>query len=296
MGKTELYGLRITSKIEPGTDLAKLIVDEAEKQAYGIVENDVIVITSKIVSKAEGRIHKLEDIRPSRRAHLLSKFYRTPPKVMELYLREGEIKAVVPVEKLSREYGHLWEEYTTDRKAAHAVIREHPYIFLIDTGDRLLTWGGIDFSNSPPGYCTSLPKDPDESARRIRGEIRKLTGKDTAVVITDTEWKLDKFGTIDIAIGSSGIQPISRNCGAKDLYGTPKFGGIDDLTDLVSASANLLFGQTDEAIPIAIIRGVKYEKSEKGVADVPSPMKASGKALRMLAWENIRFKLLFKLF
>jgi len=141
-----------------------------------------------------------------------------------------------------------------------------------------------------------IPKDPDESARRIRGDIRKLTGKETAVVITDTEWKLDKFGTVDIAIGCSGIQPISRNFGGKDLYGKPKFGGVDDLTDLVSASANLLFGQTDEATPIAIIRGLKYEKSEEGVIDVIYPREIFEKALRMLTWENIKFKLISKLF
>ncbi|MEM1661186.1 MAG: coenzyme F420-0:L-glutamate ligase [Candidatus Bathyarchaeia archaeon] len=138
--------------------------------------------------------------------------------------------------------------------------------------------------------------DPDESAKRIRDEIKRLVGKDVAVVITDTEWKLNKFGTVDIAIGSSGIQPISRGFGAKDLYGKPKFGGVDDLTDLVSASANLLFGQTDEAIPVAIIRGLKYEKSEKGIKSVTYPRKAIREALKMLTKENFKFKLLSKLF
>jgi len=294
--KVEIYGLKMSEDINSETDLPKLIVEEAERQAYGIKEGDVIVITSKIVSKVEGRTRKLSDVKPSRRAYFLSRFYKTPPEVMELYLREGEIKAVIPIEKLAKKYGHLFEEYTRNKEDAQKVIREHPYIFLIDVRNRLLTWGGIDFSNSPPGYCTLIPEDPDESARRIREKIRELTGKETAVVIADTEWKLDKFGTVDIAIGSSGIQPVSRNFGAKDLYGKPKFGGVDDLTDLVSASANLLFGQTDEAIPVVIIRGLKYERSEKGVANVTYPMKAFREALRMLAWENIKFKLLSKLF
>jgi coenzyme F420-0:L-glutamate ligase/coenzyme F420-1:gamma-L-glutamate ligase len=293
--KVEIYGLRVTEDVNSETNLPKLIVKEAEGQAYGIREGDVVVITSKIVSKVEGGVHKLSEVKPSRRAYLLSRFYKTPPEVMELYLRAGEIRAVIPIEKLAKKYGHLFEEYARNKEDAHKAIREHPYIFLVRVGNRLLTWGGIDFSNSPPGYCTSIPQDPDESARRIREEIRKLTGKETAVVITDTEGKLDKFGTIDIAIGSSGIQPISRNFGAKDLYGTPKFGGIDDLTNLVSASASLLFGQTDEAIPIAIIRGLKYEKSEKGIKGLNYLRKTYRGALGILAWENIKFKLLSKL-
>ena len=89
----------------------------------------------------------------------------------------------------------------------------------------------LDFSNSPPGYCTLPPKNSDESARRIRKGVRRLTGKNVAVIITDTEWKLDKFGTVDIALGCSGIQPISKKFGSKDLYEKPKFGGVDDLSE-----------------------------------------------------------------
>jgi coenzyme F420-0:L-glutamate ligase/coenzyme F420-1:gamma-L-glutamate ligase len=291
MKRIEIYGLRITEAIDSETDLPKLIVEEAERQAYGIRQDDVIVLTSKIVSKVEGRVHKLSDVKPSRRAYFLSRLYRTRPEAMELYLREGEIIGIIPVEKLSKKYGHLYEGYARNKEDAKRVVEEHPYIFLIDVGGRLLTWGGIDFSNSPPGYCTSIPKDPDESARRIRDGIRRLTGRETAVVIADTEWKLDKFGTVDIAIGSSGIRPISRNFGGKDLYGKPKFGGVDDLTDLVSAAANLVFGQTDEATPVAIVRGLKYERSGEGIRDVIYPRKMFEKALLMITWENIKFKL-----
>ena len=145
-----------------------------------------------------------------------------------------------------------------------------------------------------PGHCT-LIADPDESAKRIRKSIRALRGKDVAVVISDTEWKLDKFGTIDIAIGCSGIQPISRNFGGKDLYGKPKFGGVDDITDLVAAAANLSFGQTDESIQIAIIRGLRYEKSEEGVKDVIYLREAVRKALGMIIWESIKFNVVSKI-
>jgi coenzyme F420-0:L-glutamate ligase/coenzyme F420-1:gamma-L-glutamate ligase len=295
MSRIEVYGLRVAVDINTQTDLPRLIVEKAEKKGCGIVEGDVIVVTSKVVSKAEGRVHRLGDVRPSRRAYLLSRIYRTQPEAMELYLREGEIRLVIPVEKLSRMYGHLYERYASSKEGAWEVIREHPYIFMIDVGGRLLSWGGIDFSNSPPGYCTSIPEDPDISARRIREGVRRLTGRDVAVVIADTEWKLDKFGTTDIAIGCSGIQPISRNFGGRDLYGKPKFGGVDNLADLASAAANLLIGQTDEATPIAIIRGLKYEKSEEGIRDVIYPREVFKKALRTIIWENIKFKIISKI-
>jgi coenzyme F420-0:L-glutamate ligase/coenzyme F420-1:gamma-L-glutamate ligase len=166
--RIEIYGLRVAVDINTQTDLPRLIVEEAEKKGCGIMEDDVIVVTSKVVSKAEGRVHRLGDVRPSRRAYLLSRIYRTQPEAMELYLREGGIIWVIPVEKLTRMYGHFYGRYASSKEGAWEVIKEHPYIFMIDVGGRLLSLGGIDFSNSPPGYCTSIPEDPDESARRIR--------------------------------------------------------------------------------------------------------------------------------
>jgi len=292
--KYEVIGLKIERDIGPGADLSKIIIEEAEKQGDGIEENDVIAITSKIVSKAEGRMYKITDVKPSRKARFLSRFYKISPEVMELYLQQGKVEAVIPIEKLARKYGYLFEEYVRNKEGAQKAIRKEPYIFLIDVGNRLLTWGGVDFSNAPPGYCTALPINPDKSAKRIREGIRSSTSKDTAVVITDTEWKLDIFGTVDIALGCSGIQPLSRNFGEKDLYGKPKFGGVDNLADLFAASANLLFGQTTSATPIVIIRDLKYERSEKGVGDIVYPHKIFRKGLRILAWETIKFKLISK--
>jgi len=293
MEEVKLYGLKISKDISPKTDLPKLLVEEAKAQGCGIEENDVLVITSKIVSKAEGRFYKLEDVVPSRKARALSRIYGKDARAIELILRNSDsISFIIPIYKLAKAYGKLFKEYVKDEEAAIEIIRKDPYIFMANVGGMLLTDAGLDFSNSPEGYCTLPPKNPDESARRIREGVKKLTGKEVAIVITDTEWKIDKFESIDIAIGSSGIEPVSRGFGAKDLYGKPKFGGVDSLVDLISAAANLLFGQTSEAIPVVIIRGLKYERSEKGVKDVIYPRKAFRGALRMLIWENILFKLL----
>ncbi|MBS7609201.1 coenzyme F420-0:L-glutamate ligase [Candidatus Bathyarchaeota archaeon] len=297
MKKIEVYGLKICEDINSETDLPKLIVKEAERQAYGIKENDVIVITSKIVSKAEGRFYRLSDVHPSRKSYILSKIFKRDAREIELILHNSDgIEFIIPIEKLARKYGKLFRSYVSNEEVARSLLRKDPYIFMTSVGGMLLTDAGLDFSNSPSGNCTLPPKDPDESARKIRYSIRELTGKDVAVFITDTEWKLDKFGTVDIAIGSSGIDPISRKFGAKDLYGKPKFGGVDNLTDLLSASANLLFCQTDESIPIAILRGFEYERREKGIKDVTYLRKVPRRVLRMLILENIKFRLLCILF
>lgn len=293
--KIEIYGLKMAQEIDQGVDLAKLISETADEQANGICENDVIVITGKIVSKAEGRQHKLEEVEPSKKAVRLSRWCGIPPREVELYLRAGEIRVVIPVRDLAKRHGQLFKQHTTDEKAAEKVIQADPYMFLIDVDGQLLTWGGIDFSNSPEGYYTALPLNPDESARRIKERIRELTDKDVAVIIADTEVKIDKFGTMDIAIGSSGIQPVSREFASPDLYGKPKFGGVDDMTDLCTASANLLFGQTSAGSPVAIIRGLTYERSQKGIRDAAPTGNIIYDAIGATIWQTVKFRFMSKL-
>jgi len=310
MSKIEVYGIKIEGEIEPGTDIARTVVENAERYGYGISDSDIIVVTSKIVSKAEGRMYKLLDVKPSRKASRLSKHYGIQPETMELHLKAGKIMAVIPVERLSRKYGLLFEEYARDKIAAQCLLKENPYLFLTDVNGQLLTDGGIDFSNCPPGFCTLLPEDPDGSARNIKEGIRELAKKNVAVVIADSDFRPDKFGTTDIAIGSAGIQPVTKRFADQDLYGKPKFGGIDDLTNLVSASANLVIGQTTEATPLAIVRGFRYEESDKGVSDVVHSMKsqrlhtpfgalsdrAYRKAFYSFLWESAKFWILSRLF
>jgi coenzyme F420-0:L-glutamate ligase/coenzyme F420-1:gamma-L-glutamate ligase len=119
---------------------------------------------------------------------------------------------------------------------------------------------GINGSNHEKGIVSLLPEDPDQAAKDIRQELQRMTGKKLAVILADTE--MIPFGTMDFAVGSSGIDPVSKQFGQEDIFGKPKFGGID-LTahELCSASA-LVFGQTDAGIPVAIIRGCEYQINE----------------------------------
>lgn len=267
--KVEIIGLKIEDEIKPGCDLVEVLLKAAEKVKVEISDGDIIAITSKIVSKAEGKFYKLSDVKPSKRALILSRIYGKDPREIELILRNSDrIAFIIPIKKLVKRYGYLFREYASDPKVAIKLIESDPYIFMTYVRGMILTDAGLDFSNSPEGYCTLSPADPDVSADRIRRRIKEWTGKEVGVVIVDTEWKIDRFGSVDVAIGSSGIEVVTKKFGSVDLYGKPKFGGVDIIPDLVAASANLLFGQTDEAVPIVIIKGIKFKKSEKGIKDI----------------------------
>ncbi|HAZ32156.1 MAG TPA: hypothetical protein DCY61_05645 [Dehalococcoidia bacterium] len=130
-----------------------------------------------------------------------------------------------------------------------------------DKAGRIQNLAGIDTSNHP-GYLASLPpSDPDQSAQELRSAIKKLTGKEVAVLIADTQ--IVPFGTMDLAIGCAGIATVTKRFGKQDRFGKPKFGGMDITAYELTAAASLLFGQADEGIPVVIVRGFDYEVSEE---------------------------------
>jgi len=149
--KIELYGLRLDRDVEFGADLPKLIVEEAERQGFGIMGGDVVVVTSKVVSEAEGRLYRLSDVKPSWRARFLSGVYGKDAREVELILRNSDgIAFIIPVYKLAERYGGLFKGYAADEEAALNVIKKDPYIFMADVHGLTLTDAGLDFSNSPP--------------------------------------------------------------------------------------------------------------------------------------------------
>jgi coenzyme F420-0:L-glutamate ligase/coenzyme F420-1:gamma-L-glutamate ligase len=105
-----------------------------------------------------------------------------------------------------------------------------------------------------------LPENPDRAAKDIRARLKAGCGKEFAVILADTE--MIPFGTMDFAVGSSGISPVSKMFGQKDLFGRPKFGGIDLVAHELASASALVFGQTGAGIPVVVIRGYEYEVSE----------------------------------
>lgn len=261
MKKVEILGLGTVPDIKSGDKLGEIIVGCAEDEVGGIKERDIIVVTSKVVSKAENRVTTLSEVKPSKKALRLSRKTGKAASKIQLILDDGqEIVAVIPLSGLAEKY--VIRSTKRPDQARQLLDKESCILVTRDGGGRVHTYdGGIDSSNHPEGVVSLPPFDPDRSAGEIRDEIKRLTGKEVAVLIADTE--IVPFGSIDLATGCSGIEPITKRFGEPDRFGKPKFGGMDIIAYELTAAAALLFGQTDEGIPVAIIRGLDYAPNDK---------------------------------
>ncbi|RLE62960.1 MAG: coenzyme F420-0:L-glutamate ligase [Thermoprotei archaeon] len=235
-----IYGLETVPKIKPGDNLARIIVECAEREGVGIMDKDIIVVSSKIVSKSEGRIVSLRNVKTSKEAEKLSEKTGKDPKLLQLILDES--KELVKVER-----GHIIVE------TRHGIICAN---------------AGIDRSNvaGREDVVVLLPIDPDGSAKLLKKSIMELTGKKVAVIITDTYGRPLREGQVDMAIGLSGITPFKDYRGKKDWMGyTLKVKKIA-LVDEIAAAAELVKGNGNEGIPVAIVRGLEYEEAEEASA------------------------------
>jgi len=236
-GKTiSVIGLEGFPWIRDGDDLAKMIVETAEREGVSIEDGDILVVAQKVVSKAEGRVVRLKDVRPSKRAEKLAKISLKDPRFVELVLRET--KRVVKVSS---------EALMVETKQGIICIN-----------------AGIDKSNVPgeDSYAL-LPENPDESARRIRSQIMKLTGKRVAIVISDTYSRPLRRGQVEFAIGIVGINPFKDYRGQEDLFGYVLKVKNVAIVDEIASAAELIMGQAKEAVPVVVIKKLKRaERSE----------------------------------
>jgi coenzyme F420-0:L-glutamate ligase / coenzyme F420-1:gamma-L-glutamate ligase len=225
--------------IKPGDNLGKLIVDAAKKQGTPIQEKDVVVITHVVVSKAEGNIVDLDTVTPSQRALEIAKETNKDPALVEVVLRE-----------------------------AKDVVRVGPNSIITETFSGTISANsGVDRSNvSGDRNVVPLPKKPHESAQNIRQEIKRLTGVDVAVIVSDTHGRPFRVGEINVAVGVAGIKPIRDRRGEKDLFGYVLRIKQTAIADELSSAAELVIGQADEGIPAAIIRGYNYPTDENAAA------------------------------
>ncbi|MDH5481968.1 MAG: coenzyme F420-0:L-glutamate ligase [Candidatus Bathyarchaeota archaeon] len=225
--------------IESENDIGRMIVKISRKEGLKLEDGDVIVIAQKIFSKAEKRIAGLKDVVPSEKAEIIAKTIGKSRKFVELVLRET--KNIVKVSK---------EVLLVEDKRGLVCIN-----------------AGIDKSNvKGRDNFTLLPENPDESARKCRVTIKKLTSKNVAVIICDTYSRPFRRGQVNFAIGASGINPFKDYRGKKDLFGqTLKVKNVA-VVDEIAAAAELLMGQATEARPVVIIKGLNdvvdvHEKS-----------------------------------
>ncbi len=225
--------------ITKGDNIGRLICEAAEKQNTPIQENDIVVITHVAVSKAEGNVVNLDEIVPSEKAIEIARIVDKEPAMVEVILRETK-----------------------------EIVRIGPNSLIIETKNGVVAANaGVDRSNvKGERNVALLPQNSDASAQAIRKEVKKLTGCNVAVIVSDTHGRPLRMGEINVAIGIAGIKPIRDRRGEKDLFGYVLRIKQTCIVDELASAAELVIGQASEGIPAAIIRGYKYQKSETALA------------------------------
>jgi coenzyme F420-0:L-glutamate ligase / coenzyme F420-1:gamma-L-glutamate ligase len=229
----QVFGVAGLPEIEPGADLAAMILDAAAQQGTPLADGDVVVVTSKVVSKAEGRTVELADVQPSEFAVQWSQAWDKDPAVTEVVLRES--KRVV-------------------RQLGPVLITETHHGFVCANS-------GVDQSSSGAhGRLVLLPVDPDQSARTICSGFR-TAGVHAAVIVSDTFGRAWREGQTDVAIGIAGMSPLFSYIGQVDPHGH-EFRVQEICTaDEVAAAAELVKGNVSR-VPVAVVRGIEYEPDD----------------------------------
>ncbi|RLG49191.1 MAG: coenzyme F420-0:L-glutamate ligase [Thermoproteota archaeon] len=230
MLRIELIGVEGIPDVKEGDDIAKIIVQKLSEMGVSLENGDIIVVTQKIVSKAEGRIVNLGAVEPSQFAVEIARRYEKDARVIELALRES--KRIVRMDK-------------------RVLITETKHGFVCANS-------GVDLSNVGGGELASLlPEDPDASADRIRRRIREITGVDVGVVITDTWGRPWRRGQVNFAIGISGVKALLDYRGSLDMYGRELRATVIAVADEIAAAAELVMGKS-RRVPVALVRGCKH--------------------------------------
>ena len=233
----QIIPVGISTDIRAHDELDVIILDAIGEKRIKIMDGDVLVVAHKIVSKAEGRLVNLASVGPSRQALTMARKHGKDARVMELILKES----------------------------TH-VLRAQNGIIVSETKHGLVCANaGVDQSNVQGDVAVLLPDDPDKSARRIKDKIMKKTGKEIAVIITDTFGRPFRNGQTNVAIGVAGINPIRSYIGSYDMYGRKLRVSEIAIADEIASAAELVMGKA-EGVPTAIIRGFRFEKVKNSSA------------------------------
>jgi coenzyme F420-0:L-glutamate ligase/coenzyme F420-1:gamma-L-glutamate ligase len=239
MSVIQIIGVNGLPIVKKGDDLARLICEAATKQKTQIQNGDVLVVTHVVVSRAEGKTVNLDEVVPSEFAKSIARQYDKNPAMVEIVLRESK---------------------SIKRMGDGKLITETKHGFVCANS-------GVDKSNVPgENIVALLPENPDASAKRIRQGVKRLTGCEVAVIVSDTHGRPLRLGEINVAIGIAGLEPIRDRRGEKDLFGYVLRVKQTAVADELSSAAELIIGEADEGIPAAIIRGYGYPKSENAKA------------------------------
>jgi len=223
----EIIPIKIQREIGIDTNFVDLILESSE-----INDGDILVFSQKIVSKNEGRMLSLSSVNPSLLANGIASSYGKDPRLIELILSESE-----------------------------RIVRMENGIIIVKTKHGFVCANaGIDESNVQDGYATLLPKDPDKSAILLKERIEQKTGKNIAVIISDTFGRPFRLGQTDVAIGIAGLEPILDYNGKPDTFGKIMQVTAIAVADEICSASELVMGKVEKC-PIAIVRNYNYNFS-----------------------------------
>jgi coenzyme F420-0:L-glutamate ligase/coenzyme F420-1:gamma-L-glutamate ligase len=229
-------------EIAAGDNVAIAIVQAIEASSIQIVAGDLFVVAHKIISKAEGRIVNLDTVTPSSTAENWAAELAKDSRLVELILAE------------------------TCR-----VVRKERGVLIVETHHGLVCANaGVDVSNCPAGTAVLLPRDPDDSARRLRQSLDAALGVSIGVIISDTFGRPWREGLVNIAIGVAGIAPLKDYRGQRDVFGRTLQASVLAVADELASAAELVMGKSAR-IPVAIVRGYDFGATGGAARDLIRP-------------------------
>ncbi len=228
--------------VKPDDNLVKLILHTLETSKTELENGDILVIASKVVSVSENRIVSAKDVEPSQKAIEIASQSDFDPIHVELAIRESV-----------------------------DILRTEGVLITETSSGLVCNFSGIDKSNAPKGKYILLPRNPDSSASQYLKSLMNSTGKKLAIIITDTQGRPWRKGSVNSAIGCAGIAPFMYNKGKKDLYGRVLERSTVCQVDEIAMLAEPLMGQAGKRVPVVIVRGYSYSASEETAKDINRP-------------------------
>jgi coenzyme F420-0:L-glutamate ligase/coenzyme F420-1:gamma-L-glutamate ligase len=224
--------------IKQGDDIACILTEKAE-----LKEHDIVVVSSTIVSKSEGRIISLDDVEATEKAKIIARRNANDPRFVQAVLDESE-----------------------------EILLESPFLLVRTRNGSICVNAGIDRSNvEGEDNVLLLPEDPDKSALEIKESIFKYAGKTVSVVITDTNGRAFRMGQTGAAIGIAGIKPTRDWRGTEDLFGRVLEVKNEAVVDEIAGFANILMGEGSGGTPVVVIRGLELYDECYGIKELYRP-------------------------